>query len=33
MAAGATISLFPVVMFFFLMQRHIVEGIAGAVKG
>lgn len=32
MAAAATISLLPVVIFFFFMQRYFVEGIAGAVK-
>jgi ABC-type glycerol-3-phosphate transport system permease component len=32
MAAAATISLLPVVVFFFIMQRYFVEGIAGAVK-
>ncbi|AJY46799.1 carbohydrate ABC transporter permease [Martelella endophytica] len=32
MAAAATISLLPVVIFFFIMQRYFVEGIAGAVK-
>jgi raffinose/stachyose/melibiose transport system permease protein len=32
MAAAATISLLPVVVFFFFVQRYFVEGIAGAVK-
>lgn len=32
MAAGATISLIPVVLLFFFMQRYFFEGIAGAVK-
>jgi raffinose/stachyose/melibiose transport system permease protein len=32
MAAAATISLIPVVMIFFFMQRYFIEGIAGAVK-
>lgn len=32
MAAGATISLLPVVIIFFLAQRYFIEGIAGAVK-
>ncbi|MGD7788808.1 carbohydrate ABC transporter permease [Propionibacteriaceae bacterium Y1700] len=32
MAAAATISLLPVVLLFILLQRHFVEGIAGAVK-
>lgn len=33
MAAAATLSLIPVVAFFFFMQRYFIEGIAGAVKG
>lgn len=32
MAAAATISLLPVIVFFFVLQRYFVEGIAGAVK-
>ncbi len=32
MAAGATISLVPVMVVFLLLQRYYVEGIAGAVK-
>lgn len=32
MAAAATISMLPVVILFVLLQRHFVEGIAGAVK-
>ncbi|MDM9629044.1 carbohydrate ABC transporter permease [Rhizobium sp. S152] len=32
MAAAATISLLPVIVFFFFAQRYFVEGIAGAVK-
>jgi raffinose/stachyose/melibiose transport system permease protein len=32
MAAAATISLIPVVIIFFVMQRRFVDGIAGAVK-
>ncbi len=32
MAAGATISLVPVMIAFLLLQRYYVEGIAGAVK-
>lgn len=32
MAAGAVISLAPVVVLFFVLQRYFVEGIAGAVK-
>lgn len=32
MAAGATISLVPIMLVFIFMQRYFVEGIAGAVK-
>jgi raffinose/stachyose/melibiose transport system permease protein len=32
MAAGATISLLPVMILFLFMQRYYVEGLAGAVK-
>lgn len=32
MAAGATISLLPVMLVFILMQRYFIEGVAGAVK-
>ncbi|KYG29494.1 carbohydrate ABC transporter permease [Alkalihalobacillus trypoxylicola] len=32
MAAGATISLLPVMFIFIIMQRYFIEGIAGAVK-
>ncbi|MGI8484986.1 MAG: carbohydrate ABC transporter permease [Thermomicrobiales bacterium] len=32
MAAGATISLVPVMIVFLLLQRYYIEGIAGAVK-
>jgi len=32
MAAGAAISLAPVIILFFVLQRYFVEGIAGAVK-
>ncbi|SFQ40769.1 carbohydrate ABC transporter permease [Salibacterium halotolerans] len=32
MAAGATISLLPVIIVFILMQRYFIEGVAGAVK-
>ncbi|MGP4041112.1 carbohydrate ABC transporter permease [Gracilibacillus sp. D59] len=32
MAAGATISLLPVMFIFILMQRYFIEGIAGSVK-
>ena len=30
--AAATLSLLPVVLLFFFLQRHFIEGIAGAVK-
>jgi raffinose/stachyose/melibiose transport system permease protein len=33
MAAAATIALVPLIVFFFFVQRYIVEGFAGAVKG
>jgi ABC-type glycerol-3-phosphate transport system permease component len=33
MAAAASLSLAPVVVFFFFVQRYFIEGIAGAVKG
>jgi raffinose/stachyose/melibiose transport system permease protein len=32
LAAGATLSLLPVLIVFFLLQRYFVEGMAGAVK-
>jgi len=32
MAAAATLSLVPVVAFFFIVQRFFVEGVAGAIK-
>lgn len=32
MAAGATISLLPIVLLFLFLQRYYVEGLAGAVK-
>ncbi|MBM7571858.1 carbohydrate ABC transporter permease [Aquibacillus albus] len=32
MAAGATISLIPVMIIFIIMQRYFIEGVAGAVK-
>ncbi|GAB3433861.1 carbohydrate ABC transporter permease [Flindersiella endophytica] len=32
MAAAATISLLPVVVLFILLQRHFVQGLAGAIK-
>lgn len=33
MAAGATISLIPIILVYVFFQRYFVEGIAGAVKG
>ncbi|MFC7465743.1 carbohydrate ABC transporter permease [Brachybacterium sp. GCM10030252] len=33
MAAASTMSILPIVIAFLLMQRHFVEGIAGAVRG
>jgi multiple sugar transport system permease protein len=34
MMAAATVATIPVVVLFFLLQRHIVRGLtAGAVKG
>ncbi|UOQ50433.1 carbohydrate ABC transporter permease [Gracilibacillus caseinilyticus] len=32
MAAGATISLLPVMIIFIIMQKYFIEGVAGAVK-
>lgn len=32
MAAGATISLLPVIIIFVFMQRYFIEGISGSVK-
>lgn len=32
MAAGATISLLPVIIIFIVMQKYFIEGVAGAVK-
>ncbi|NGP45164.1 carbohydrate ABC transporter permease [Bacillaceae bacterium SIJ1] len=32
MAAGASISLLPVIFIFILMQRYFIEGISGSVK-
>ncbi|WP_077325302.1 carbohydrate ABC transporter permease [Virgibacillus siamensis] len=32
MAAGATISLLPVIIVFIVMQRYFIEGISGSVK-
>ncbi|WP_326821633.1 carbohydrate ABC transporter permease [Streptosporangium sp. NBC_01639] len=33
LAAGTVISILPVVIFFMIMQRHVLEGMRGAVKG
>lgn len=33
MAAGASISLLPIILIFILFQRYFVEGVAGAIKG
>jgi raffinose/stachyose/melibiose transport system permease protein len=33
MAAGASISLIPIILVFILFQRYFVEGIAGSIKG
>lgn len=33
MAAGASISIIPMMLVFILFQRYFVEGLAGAVKG
>ncbi|GAA3569163.1 carbohydrate ABC transporter permease [Nonomuraea rosea] len=32
LAAGTIISILPVVIFFMIMQRHVLEGMRGAVK-
>ncbi|MFC4111523.1 carbohydrate ABC transporter permease [Nonomuraea zeae] len=32
LAAGTIISILPVVVFFMIMQRHVLEGMRGAVK-
>jgi putative chitobiose transport system permease protein len=32
-AAGALLAMVPVVGFFLVMQRHIIEGMSGALKG
>lgn len=32
-AAGAVLAMVPVVAFFLAMQRHIIEGMSGALKG
>ncbi len=33
MAAGASISLLPIIVIFLLFQRYFVEGISGSIKG
>ncbi|MBW7460563.1 carbohydrate ABC transporter permease, partial [Paenibacillus sepulcri] len=33
MAAGAAISLIPVILVFIVFQRYFINGIAGSVKG
>jgi len=33
LAAGTVISIIPITVFFLLMQRHILDGMSGAVKG
>lgn len=33
LAAGSVISIVPIVIFFLIMQRHIMDGMKGAVKG
>ncbi|MCG5220810.1 carbohydrate ABC transporter permease [Streptosporangium sp. KLBMP 9127] len=33
LAAGTIISILPVVIFFMIMQRHVLDGMRGAVKG
>jgi ABC-type glycerol-3-phosphate transport system permease component len=32
MAAAATISLLPIIVIFFFLQRYFVEGVTGAIK-
>jgi N,N'-diacetylchitobiose transport system permease protein len=31
--AGSTLMTVPVLVFFLIVQRHLVSGLAGAVKG
>jgi N,N'-diacetylchitobiose transport system permease protein len=31
--AGATLMTIPVLVFFVLVQRHLISGMAGAIKG
>jgi putative chitobiose transport system permease protein len=33
LAAGTVISIIPITVFFLLLQRHILDGMSGAVKG
>jgi len=33
MAAGVTMTVIPIIIFFVLLQRHFVRGLGGAVKG
>ena len=33
MAAGVTMTIIPIIIFFVLLQRHFVRGLGGAVKG
>lgn len=33
MAAGVTMTIIPIIVFFVLLQRHFVRGLGGAVKG
>jgi raffinose/stachyose/melibiose transport system permease protein len=33
MAAGASISIVPMMIVFFIFQRYFIEGLAGAIKG
>jgi putative chitobiose transport system permease protein len=33
MAAGVTMTIIPIILFFVLLQRHFVRGLGGAVKG
>ena len=33
MAAGATISIIPIIIIFLFLQKYFIEGLAGAIKG
>ena len=33
LAAGTVISIIPILVFFLVMQRHILDGMSGAIKG